>query len=241
MPEPRVIPLSQTDAAAAALEDPVRRIELVRGDPASPDPAWGIDALAVPAADAPPDRSAHADPAALGSPAAALHRAAGPRLRAHLQTLGPCATGLAHATPAYDLEAHGVQQLIHAAVPVWPAAYVDPDAHAMPGAPLGDAAQLGYLHEDTLLASCHLHALRLAVAHGVCVLGFAPLTAGDPGFPAERAAKIAFGHVFGHFAQRPAPDLPHKVLFVCSTDADAAAYRQVIQTRADWMTRRRRV
>jgi O-acetyl-ADP-ribose deacetylase (regulator of RNase III) len=111
----------------------------------------------------------------------------------------------------------------------------------MPGAPTGDAAALGYLREDTLLASCYLNGLRLAQQLGSEVVAFPAISTGVYGFPKERAAKIAFGHVFGHFAQRPAPELPQRVLFCCFSEDDADVYREVIDRRAEWMTNRRRV
>lgn len=227
--------LPQADGVERALNDPVARIELVVGDLAQPDPAWGVDAIV---------NAANESLGGGGGVDGAIHRAAGPRLLEHTRTLGGCATGLAKATPAFDLEAQGIRHIFHTVGPIWPP---EPDAesetaaYAMPGAPLGDAAKLGYLYEDTLLASCYLNVLRLAVQHESKVVAFPAISTGVYRFPKERAAKIAFGHVFGHFASRPAPEFPRKVLFVCFNDEDAAVYREVIQNRADWMTNRSRV
>ena len=228
------ISLPQADGVADALNDPVARIQLVVGDLTRPDPDWQVDTIVN-----------AANEALLGGGGVdgAIHRAAGPELLEYTRTLGGCPTGLAKTSPAFDLEARGIERIIHTVGPVWP--HGEPgqaaESYAMPGAPLGEAAQLGYLHEDTLLASCYLQCLKLAVEHGSRVVAFPAISTGVYRFPKERAAKIAFGHVFGHFAARPAPELPQRVLFVCFNDADAAVYRDVIQHRADWMTNRRRV
>ncbi len=224
--------LPQADGVERALNDPVSRIHLVVGDLSLPDPAWGVDAIV---------NAANEGLLGGGGVDGAIHRAAGPRLLEHTRTLGGCATGLAKATPAFDLEAQGVQHLFHTVGPVWNEAGRDDNAYAMPGAPLGEAAKLGYLYEDTMLASCYLNCLRLGVQHQAKVVAFPAISTGAYGFPKERAAKIAFGHLFGHFASRPAPEFPHKALLVCYDADDAAVVRGVIQDRAAWMTNRSRV
>lgn len=224
--------LPQAGGVERALNDPVSRIELVVGDLADPDPVWGVDAIV---------NAANESLLGGGGVDGAIHRAAGPRLLEHTRGLGGCATGLAKATPAFDLEERGVRHLFHTVGPVWSDAGAEAAAYAMPGAPLGEAAKLGYLYEDTLLASCYLNVLRLAVQHEAKTVAFPAISTGAYGFPKDRAAKIAFGHVFGHFASRPAPKFPGKVLFVCFNEEDAAVYRDVIQNRADWMTNRSRV
>ncbi|MEM7627762.1 MAG: macro domain-containing protein [Planctomycetota bacterium] len=228
------ISLPQADGAERALNDPVARIGLVIGDLTRPDPGWEVDTIV---------NAAKESLLGGGGVDGAIHRAAGARLQRFTATLGGCPTGLAKASPAFGLEAHGIERILHTVGPVW--SYGGPGdtsgGYAMPGAPVGEAAQLGYLHEDTLLASCYLQCLRLAVELGSRVVAFPAISTGVFRFPKERAAKIAFGHVFGHFAQRPAPELPHKVLFVCFNEEDAEVYRDVIQSRAEWMTNRRRV
>lgn len=241
----RSVPLPQADGATRALNDPMRRIAVVVGDLVRPDPDWRVDAIV---------NAANESLLGGGGVDGAIHHAAGAELLEHCRTLGGCTTGLAKHTPAFNLESRGIQHIFHTVGPTWPPEYSpqgsgtsmpvsDPveTPYAMPGAPLGEAAQLGYLHEDTLLASCYLNCLRLAVRHETKVLAFPAISTGVYRFPKARAAKIAFGHVFGHFAQRPAPALPEKVLFVCFNQQDAAIYRDVIQHRADWMTNRRRV
>lgn len=228
------ISLPQADGVERALNDPVARIELIVGDIARPDPAWNVDTIV---------NAAHESLLGGGGVDGAIHQGAGPRLLEHTRTLGGCPTGLAKPSPAFNLEAQGIERIFHAVGPVWPHGGPNDTSggYAMPGAPLGEAAQLGYLHEDTLLASCYLQCLRLAVAHGSRVVAFPAISTGVYNFPKTRAAKIAFAHVFGHFAGRPAPEHPDKVLFVCFNEQDAAVYRDVIQNRADWMTNRPRI
>ena len=218
------------DDAAEALNAPLRRIEVVVGDLAAPDPAWALDTV-VNTSDQtlePPGEGGGVD--------RALRDAAGPELQAFTRTLGGCPTGLAKPSPAFRLEAAGIRRILHAVGPVW-TGVADT---GVPGAPGDDSAALGYTLEDTQLASCYASCLRLAVEAGARGVGFPAISTGALGFPLERATRIAFGHVFGHFARRPPPELPERVVFVCFDQATAAVYRSVIATRADWMLGRRR-
>ena len=152
----------------------------------------------------------------------AIHRAAGERLLEHNRTLGGCETGLAKVTPAFDLESRGVRHIIHTVGPVW---------HGDAGAKLGDC------REDVLLASCYTRSLELAAEHDVETIAFPAISTGVYGFPKQRAAKIAFGHVSGWLMQN---DSPRRVTFCCFAEDDADVYRHVIETRAQWMYNRKR-
>lgn len=143
----------------------------------------------------------------------AIHRAAGPRLLAHNRTLGGCPTGQARITPAFDLEARGVRSIIHTVGPVWGS---DPMA--------SDADGLGERHEDVLLASCYAESLRLAREAGLQSLAFPCISTGVYGFPQERAARIASGHVRS-WLQRES--LPERVVFCCFRIEDAHLYRRL--------------
>jgi len=224
------LPLNQVsgdDGAARALNAPLGRIAVVVGDLARPDPAWRLDTLV---------NAANPSLTGEGGLNGAVHAAAGPRLAAFNQALRGCPTGLAKLTPAFDLEAAGIRWIIHAVGPVW-SGVADT---GVPGAPGDETAALGYTLEDTQLASCYASALRLAAKAGAKRAGFPAVSTGGGRFPKQRAARIAFGHVFGHFARRPAPDLPEEVVFVCVHEDDAAIYRETIETRAGWMLGRRR-
>lgn len=202
----------------------MRRVAVVVGDLADPPADWAVDCLV---------NAANESLLGGGGVDGAIHRAAGPGLLAFNRTLGGCATGLAKRSPAFDLEARGVRHLVHAVGPVWSGVRDT----GVPGAPGDESASLGSTREDVLLASCYVQALRLCVEHAVRGVAFPAISTGAFGFPAQRAAKIAFGHVHGHLGRH---DAPHRVVFCCFDEADAAVYRRVIDRRADWMLGRRR-
>jgi O-acetyl-ADP-ribose deacetylase len=109
----------------------------------------------------------------------AIHRAAGPALRAECEKLGGCATGAAKITRGYRLPARHV---IHAVGPVWSG---------------------GARGEDEMLASCYRAALDLAATHRLVSLAFPAISTGVYGFPADRAARIAVGTVSAELAASP--------------------------------------
>jgi O-acetyl-ADP-ribose deacetylase len=107
----------------------------------------------------------------------AIHRAAGPELRAACQRIAEvrpgvrCPTGEARLTPGFRLPARFV---IHTAGPVW-----------------GGGAH----DEDRLLASCYRNAMRLAAENAVRSIAFPAISCGVYGYPLERAARIAVREV----------------------------------------------
>ncbi len=134
----------------------------------------------------------------------AIHRAAGPELKAECRTLGGCETGSAKITRGYKLPAGHV---IHAVGPVW---------HG------GDSG------EDELLASCYRTALALAFKRKLRSIAFPAISTGVYGFPADRAANIAVETVVSELnaAER---ELEH-VVFCCfskeSAEHHAKAFRE---------------
>ncbi|MCB9651928.1 MAG: macro domain-containing protein [Deltaproteobacteria bacterium] len=144
----------------------------------------------------------------------AIHRAAGPRLLAHNRTLGGCPTGEARITPAFDLEARGVKHIIHTVGPVWG---TDPRADGR--------ERLGYRLEDNQLGQCYQACLELAAAHGARTLAFPGISTGVYGFPKERAAQIAVGHVRAFLGRSPVPET---VVFCCFSEEDAEIYRRFL-------------
>jgi len=124
----------------------------------------------------------------------AIHRAAGPELKAECRTLGGCNTGGAKITKGYKLPARHV---IHAVGPVW---------------------EGGGGNEDGLLASCYANSLALAKANGARSIAFPAISTGVYGFPPDRAARIAVKTVAdalaadNHFA---------KVIFCCFSPSSA--------------------
>lgn len=202
--------------------DALERITVMTGDITALPPEHAADAIV---------NAANESLLGGGGVDGAIHRAAGPRLLTHCQTLGGCPTGLAKITPAFDLEAHGVQHIIHTVGPVWN------EKHNPSPGETSENEKLGNTHEDVLLASCYTQTLALATRHDVQRLAFPAISTGIYGFPKVRAAKIAFGHVWGHLSRN---GRPHEVVFVCYSDDDTAIYREVIETRDDWMLNRKR-
>ena len=97
----------------------------------------------------------------------AIHRAAGPELRAFCAKLGGCATGAAKITPGFRL---GAKWIIHTVGPIW---------------------QGGDFDEERLLASCYRQSLALAAEHAIRTIAFPQISTGAYGFPVERACGIA--------------------------------------------------
>jgi O-acetyl-ADP-ribose deacetylase (regulator of RNase III) len=130
----------------------------------------------------------------------AIHRAAGPQLRAECETLGGCAAGHAKMTRGYNLPSRHV---IHAVGPVW---------------------RNGKAGEDDLLASCYGTALALARTHGLRSIAFPAISTGVYRFPAERAARIAVSTIVADAAAgRAVPS----VIYCCFSEESAAHHAAV--------------
>src|SRR5580658_1947403 len=125
----------------------------------------------------------------------AIHRAAGPELRAECEKLGGCATGEAKITPGYRLPA---KHVIHAVGPVWSG---------------GDHG------EDELLASCYRAALDLGASHRLVSLAFPAISTGVYSFPPDRAARIAVGTTAAEVMTSPRGIT--RVVFCCFAPAAA--------------------
>src|SRR5438105_11423846 len=130
----------------------------------------------------------------------AIHRAAGPELKAECRTLGGCATGGAKITRGYHLPA---KHVIHAVGPVWSG---------------------GKRDEDDLLASCYRTALALAIAQKLTSIAFPAISTGVYRFPPERAARIAVGTVAAEIAH--APRGIARVVFCCFSPDSAEHHTQ---------------
>ncbi len=131
----------------------------------------------------------------------AIHRAAGPELRAACAMLGGCATGEAKLTKGYRLPARFV---IHTVGPVWGG---------------------GKRNEDALLASCYRRSLEIAKAHELRRIAFPAISTGAYGFPAERAARIAVETVALFFDENARPET---VIFCCFGAQSAEHHRRAI-------------
>jgi O-acetyl-ADP-ribose deacetylase (regulator of RNase III) len=118
----------------------------------------------------------------------AIHRAAGPELRAACEVLAGCDTGEAKITPGFRLTARYV---IHTVGPVWGG---------------------GERDEDRLLASCYRNSLLLANKHSLSSIAFPAISTGAYGFPPPRAATIALKSVLETLSESPTIE---RVIFCC--------------------------
>lgn len=132
----------------------------------------------------------------------AIHRAAGPDLKAECETLGGCEIGQARITDGYRLKARHV---IHAVGPVWGG---------------------GDREEDRLLASCYAASLALAAQYGLASIAFPAISTGAYGFPAQRAADIAVGTVVSEIAASPRGIT--RVVFCCFNAASAQCHIEAL-------------
>ncbi len=131
----------------------------------------------------------------------AIHRAAGPELKAECRTLGGCPTGEARITKGYALAARHV---IHTVGPIWQ------------GAGAG---------EEDLLAACYRESLRLAAENGLKSVAFPAISTGVYRFPPERAAEIAVATVAEFLA---ADARLESVIFCCFGEASVKAHEKAL-------------
>ncbi|MDE2467154.1 MAG: macro domain-containing protein [Alphaproteobacteria bacterium] len=130
----------------------------------------------------------------------AIRAAAGAELTRATALIGACPTPSAVITPGFKLAARYV---IHTAAPVF----------------------TGSSEDDELLAACYRNALILAREQGLGSVAFPALGTGIYGWPAARAAQIAFGAVVSELR---AHEMPQTVIFCCFHDADRVRYQQLI-------------
>ncbi|HEV2188373.1 MAG TPA: O-acetyl-ADP-ribose deacetylase [Stellaceae bacterium] len=131
----------------------------------------------------------------------AIHRAAGPELRAECRTLGGCMPGEAKLTRGYGLAAAHV---IHTVGPIWRG---------------GDAG------EAKTLVSCYRNSLRIACENRFVTIAFPAIATGVYGYPREAAARIAVSAVTAHLA---ANEYPEEVIFICFDQSTEAVYRTAL-------------
>lgn len=131
----------------------------------------------------------------------AIHRAAGPQLKAACAKIGGCATGQAVITRGYRL---GADYVIHTVGPIY-----SNDERDAP-----------------LLAACYENSLDLAAANDIEEIAFPAISCGAYGYPVEKAVPIAVETVRAWFRAHPA--VPMRVFFVAMTAAIDEAYRKYL-------------
>jgi O-acetyl-ADP-ribose deacetylase (regulator of RNase III) len=124
----------------------------------------------------------------------AIHRAAGPELKAYCAKLGGCPTGEAVITPGFKLPA---KYVIHTVGPVWNG---------------------GRHQEASLLSNCYRNSLELALQNGVRTIAFPSISTGVFGYPKDQAAKIAVS------AMRQYEPKFEEIIACCFSAADKALY-----------------
>ena len=133
-----------------------------------------------------------------GGAHAAIHRAAGPELRAYCQTLGGCELGRAKISPGFRLSASWV---IHTVGPRW---------------------RGGTHGEPVLLESCYRESLARADEVDAESVAFPAIATGAHGYPSSEAAEIAVDTV------RSTPTKVREIRFVCSDVPTLDAYERVL-------------
>jgi O-acetyl-ADP-ribose deacetylase (regulator of RNase III) len=129
----------------------------------------------------------------------AIHRAAGPELKAECQKLGGAGTGEAKITKGYRLRA---KHVIHAVGPVW---------------------RGGGRGEPELLAACYRNSLSLAVTRGLKTIAFPAISTGAYGYPVEAATRVALNEVSTFLA---ADGWLDQVVLCCFSPADFDVYQR---------------
>ena len=131
----------------------------------------------------------------------AIHRAAGPGLVEECRKFGGCRTGEAVITGAYNLPC---KYVIHTPGPVWSS---------------------GKNNEEQLLKNCYLNSLRLAAEKKLPIIACPCISTGVYGFPAQRAAEIAFETV-----RDWQEEFPKTTIFVTFGDKSDNLYRTLARS-----------
>lgn len=131
----------------------------------------------------------------------AIHRAAGPELRAACAQLGGCQPGEAKLTLGFRLAA---KQVIHTVGPIW---------------------RGGLRDEPSLLARCYRNAMVLAERASIETIAFPSISTGAYGFPIARAAPVAINALRASLA---GAESVNTVVMCCFCYADARHYRRAL-------------
>lgn len=138
----------------------------------------------------------------------AIHRAAGPRLRAECKALGGCKTGQAKITNGYDLPA---TYIIHTVGPVY-----------------GEEPKQIQTQQ---LADCYKNSLDLAYKHNLHTIAFPSISTGFYAFPHELACDIAWNTVMNWLTNHS--DYKIVVTFCCYDQPTFYLYKKRLQSIID--------
>ncbi len=131
----------------------------------------------------------------------AIHRAAGPALKAYCRDLGGCPVGEARISPGFGLSA---KWIIHTVGPVW---------HG------------GQRGEAQLLEDCYRHSFQLALDYELKTIAFPGISTGVYGYPKELATDIAVTVMQAFDPQF------ERIIACCFSVGDAQLYRQRLSRR----------
>lgn len=138
----------------------------------------------------------------------AIHRAAGPRLRAECKALGGCKTGHAKITNGYDLSA---KYIIHTVGPVFNVKNID--------------------KQKKQLSECYKNSLDLAKKHGIHSIAFPSISTGIYGFPHSLACEVAWKTVTDWIVSNYEYDIV--VTFCCYDQSTFSLYNKKLQSIID--------
>ncbi len=130
----------------------------------------------------------------------AIHRAAGPELKAYNRRLGGCPTGEVRISPGFKLPARWI---IHTVGPVW---------HG------GDRG------EPALLESCYRNSFALALEYQVRTIAFPGISTGVYAFPKDQAATIAVS------VMRDYEDRFERIIACCFSEEDERIYLNLLRS-----------
>ncbi len=136
----------------------------------------------------------------------AIHRKAGPQLRAECATLGGCHTGEAKITGGYRLPARYV---VHTVGPIW------------------NGGEQG---ESDLLANCYRNCFALAQANHLKSIAFPSISTGAYGYPIPKACAVALAQIEKASIQYPELE---KIIVVCFDQHTFEAYQAAVKERKD--------
>lgn len=134
----------------------------------------------------------------------AIHRAAGPGLRAECRTLDGCETGSTKVTDAYSLPC---KKVLHTVGPVYD--IINPD------------------RSKRALRSCYQTSLQAAVENNLKSVAFSAISTGVYGYPSSDACAVACDTVKRFLDSEDGKKLD-KIVFVTFEDKDARAYKRTL-------------